>query len=219
MARLLVPEFADDILLFAASRKTTCTLVDSWVVSLPTTGLIPNPEKTVILTNDAQPPSHLCTGEGLTIKKSYGEKGHKWLGRMPSVISRTMPSRRTRLRLSRLTDGFLLGHSTATGRGLKYFDAIICSVTCFAAGHQFTNRIWQKWIFHFENYAETSCGHLGAQIGALNGIKFCMLGMNVQVGLCSALVWKLGQPNSANHIRNLHPMSHLFLQIAACDVY
>ena len=43
-------------------------------------GLLLNGDRTVVLTNEARPPSHLWTHTGIKLQVKNGPGGHKWLG-------------------------------------------------------------------------------------------------------------------------------------------
>ena len=64
---LLDLRFADDIFLFAKSYAETVSLLQDLVNALWQVGLILNATKTVVLTNEAQPPQHLQLPSGETI--------------------------------------------------------------------------------------------------------------------------------------------------------
>ena len=61
---LLDLRFADDILLFAKSYAETVSLLHDLVTALSQVGSILNAKKTVVLTNEAQPPQHLQLPSG-----------------------------------------------------------------------------------------------------------------------------------------------------------
>ena len=72
--------FADDILLFANSGPEVAQILDKFVKAVGKVGLRLNVDKTVILTNEAQPPNTLVTKDGLTLKVLERNQGQKWLG-------------------------------------------------------------------------------------------------------------------------------------------
>ena len=57
-AALLDLRFAGDILLYAKSYAETVSLFNDLVIALSQVGLIVSANKTVVLTNEAQPPQH-----------------------------------------------------------------------------------------------------------------------------------------------------------------
>ena len=79
---LLDLRFADDILIFARSRHELAHLIDSLMIHLERVGLLFNREKTVVITNEAQPPPFLATESGLKLTILQRNVGQKWLGCM-----------------------------------------------------------------------------------------------------------------------------------------
>ena len=77
---LVYLRFADDILLFANSGPEAAQIFDKFVKAVGKVGLRLNVDKTVILTNEAQPPSTLVTKDGLILKVLERHQGQKWLG-------------------------------------------------------------------------------------------------------------------------------------------
>ena len=69
-----------DILIFARSRHEVGPLVDSLVIHQVRLQL--SAEKTVVLTNEAQPPPILATDGGLKLGILQRNVGQKWLGCM-----------------------------------------------------------------------------------------------------------------------------------------
>ena len=76
---LLDLRFADDILLFAKSYAEAVSLLHDLVTALSQVGLILNATKTVVLTNEAQPPQHLQLPSGERIAILEHNSGQKWL--------------------------------------------------------------------------------------------------------------------------------------------
>ena len=81
-AFLLDLSFADDILLFANSGPEAAQLLDKLITAVGRAGLILNAEKTVVLTNQAQPPATLVIRDGVAVKVLDRNQGQKWLGCM-----------------------------------------------------------------------------------------------------------------------------------------
>ena len=69
-------------LIFARSRQELGHLVDSLMIHLEQVGLLLNAEKSVVLTNEAQPPPILATDGGLRLTILQRNVGQKWLGCM-----------------------------------------------------------------------------------------------------------------------------------------
>ena len=74
---LLDLRFADDILLFAKSYAETVSLLHDLTTVLSQVGLILNASKTVVLTNEAQPPEHLQLPSGEMIAILEHDCGQK----------------------------------------------------------------------------------------------------------------------------------------------
>ena len=68
LGNLVDLSFADDILLFANSGPEVAQILDKFVKATGKAGLRLNVDKTIILTNEAQPPSTLVTRDGLILK-------------------------------------------------------------------------------------------------------------------------------------------------------
>ena len=79
---LLDLRFADDILVFGRSRVEAGNLLDALVKHLDRVGLLLNPDKTVVITNEAQPPQTLTTTAGVILRVLLCDVGQKWLGSM-----------------------------------------------------------------------------------------------------------------------------------------
>ena len=77
---LLDLRFADDILLFAKSYAETVSFLHDLVTALSQVGLILNASKTVVLTNEAQPPQHLQLPSRERIAILEHNSSQKWLG-------------------------------------------------------------------------------------------------------------------------------------------
>ena len=75
--------FAHDILLFARTAHEALFLLESLMQEFAEVGLLlngDNGDKTVVLTNEARPPSHLWTQTGIKLQVKNGSGGHKWFG-------------------------------------------------------------------------------------------------------------------------------------------
>ena len=81
-ANLIDLRLADKILIFARSRQELGPLIDSLMIHLEGVGSLLNAEKTVVLTNEAQPPPVLATDGGLRLTILQRNVGQKWLGCM-----------------------------------------------------------------------------------------------------------------------------------------
>jgi len=69
---LLYLRFADDILIFASSRHELGQLIGSMMIHLEQVGLLLNAQKTVVRTNEAQPPPFLpADSSGMSVKSGW----------------------------------------------------------------------------------------------------------------------------------------------------
>ena len=138
---LLDLRFADDILLFAESAEQLGYMLDKLVTSLGKVGLKLNAAKTKALTTQAQQPKTLTTRAGLEIAVLDQSSAHKWLGCMLSTENAGRRQDDIDHRLQSAARAFhvhkwiLCDKMVSMASRLKFFDAMITSVVCFAAGH------------------------------------------------------------------------------------
>ena len=139
---LLDLRFADDILLFAGSAEQLGYMLDKLVTLLGKVGLKLNAAKTKVLTTQAQPPKTLTTRAGLEIGVLDQSSSHKWLGCMLSTANAGRRQDDIDHRLQSAARAFhvhkwiLCDKMVSMASRLKFFDAMITSVVCFAAGHR-----------------------------------------------------------------------------------
>ena len=79
---LLDLRFANNVLILGTDDHVVGVALNKFVENLAAVGLQLNPQKTKVLTTQAQPPSQLQTPNGLTISVLDRESSHKWLGCM-----------------------------------------------------------------------------------------------------------------------------------------
>ena len=72
--------FADDILIFARTAHKTIFPLESLMKDFAEVFFSLNGDKTVVLTNEAQPPSHLWTHTGIKLQVKNWSGVHKYLG-------------------------------------------------------------------------------------------------------------------------------------------
>ena len=133
--------FADDILLFAGSAEQLGYMLDTLVTSLEKVGLKLNAAKTKALTTQAQPPKTLTTRAGLEIAVLDQPSSHKRgcvlstenAGRRQDDIDHRLQSA---ARAFHVHKWILCDKMVSMASGLKFFDAMVTSVVCFAAGHR-----------------------------------------------------------------------------------
>lgn len=117
-------------------------LLESLVVALADVGLSLNAGKTVILTNEAQPPNHLKTQQGDVIQVKVDGSGHKWLGCILTAGHKGRISSDLRFHLQAASRAFFAHKGTLCDRKvpvrhrLKFFDAVVTPVAMFACGHR-----------------------------------------------------------------------------------
>ena len=88
---LLDLRFADDILIFAQSRVEVGSLLDALVKQLDGVGLLLNPEKIMVITNETQPPQTITTTAGVNLQVLPRDGGLKWLGTMLTSYGSKLP--------------------------------------------------------------------------------------------------------------------------------
>ena len=139
---LLDLRFADDILLFAKSYAEAVSLLHDLVTALSQVGLILNATKTVVLTNEAQPPQHLQLPSGERIAILEHNSGQKWLGCILTAQGSKLHHVDVKHHLQQASKAFfanrwiLTDHQISIATRLKYFDKVVGTVACFAAGHR-----------------------------------------------------------------------------------
>ena len=139
---LLDLRFADDILFFAKSYAETVSLLHDLTTVLSQVGLILNASKTVVLTNEAQPPEHLQLPSGERIAILEHDCGQKWLGCILTAQGSKLRHVDVKHHLQQVSKAFfanrwiLQDHQVSISTRLKYFDKVVTTVACFAAGHR-----------------------------------------------------------------------------------
>ena len=143
LPKLLDIRFADDVYCIPVRMycAKSCFLLESLTQELAELGLLLNGDKTVVLTNEAQSPSHLWTQTGIKLQVKNGAGGRKWLG---CILSVGKAGRRTsgfNHQCKLLPKSSLLikpssvaGMCLSNGR-LQYFDAVVSPVGVFGLGH------------------------------------------------------------------------------------
>ena len=142
---LLDLRFADDILFFANSYAETVSLLHDLTTVLTVlsqVGLILNASKTLVLTNEAQPPEHLQLPSGERIAILEHDCGQKWLGCILTAQGSKLRHVDAKHHLQQVSKAFfanrwiLQDHQVSISTRLKYFDKVVTTVACFAAGHR-----------------------------------------------------------------------------------
>ena len=165
MPHLIDLRFADDILLFARSALEVGKLLDSLVAELSEVGLVLNADKTVVLTTQSQPPSTITTDHGITLRVLSGNVAQKWLGCMLSAYGSEQKCLDLQYHLQQAAQSYhankwiLEDRRVPISQRLRYFDAVVSSVACFAGGHR---TIYQEHIqtldLHFRKFCRSIVG-------------------------------------------------------------
>ena len=105
-------------------------------------GLLLNGEKTVVLTNEAQPPSHLWTQTGIKLQVKNGSGGHKWLGCILGVGKAGRTTLDLTYHLQAASKAFFANRNILCDQNVRvkdrrrYFDAVVSPVALFGCGHR-----------------------------------------------------------------------------------
>ena len=142
MAPLLDLRFADDLLLFAASKEELIFMLEELIGALQDVGLVLNASKTLVLTTEAQPPTSLRLQNGAEVSLLPRDCGHKWLGCFLTTKNVQGPTLDVEHHLQSAARAWfvhkwmLCDKNIPLGLRLKFFNAVITPVACFAAGHR-----------------------------------------------------------------------------------
>ena len=119
-----------------------------------------NADKSVVLTNEAQPPPILATDGGLKLAILQQNVGQKWLRCVLAAEGSQSQSQHIDLEyhLQQASKSFyanrwiLLDRSVSMSKRLKYFNAVVSFVACFGSGHRaIYNSQLATLDVHFEN--------------------------------------------------------------------
>ena len=142
LPKLLDLRFADDILLFARTAHEALFLLENLMQEFEEVGLLLNGDKKVVLTNEAQPPSHLWTRTGIKLQVKNGSGGHKWLGCILGVGKAGRTTLDINHHLQAASKAFFANKTILCDRTvpvkdrLRYFDAVVTPVAVFGSGHR-----------------------------------------------------------------------------------
>ena len=135
------------------------------MAELSEVGLVLNADKTVILTTQSQPPSTITTDHGLTLRVLSGNVAQKWLGCMLSAYGSEQKFLDLQYHLQQAAKSYhankwiLEDRRVPISQCLRYFDAVVSSVACFAGGHR---TIYQEHIqtldLHFRKFCRSIVG-------------------------------------------------------------
>ena len=139
---LLDLRFADDILLFGFCQDDIVGMLDELKAALMSVGLVLNATKTVVLTNEAQPPTHIALRDGEKIQVLPRDCGHKWLGCILSAEGSRGQHLDFDFHLQAASRAFFAHKAVFCNRKvslkhrLRYFHAMVTPVACFGCGHR-----------------------------------------------------------------------------------
>ena len=157
--------FADDILIFAQSRVEAGNLFDALVKQLDRVGLLLNLEKTIVITNEAQPPQTITTTGGMILRVLPRDAGQKWLGNMLTSSGSKLQDVDLHYHLQQASKAFhmnrwiLQDRNVSIVKRLRYFDPVVSSVACFAGGHRtMYNRHLERLDTHFRKLCRSIVG-------------------------------------------------------------
>ena len=142
LPKLLDPRFADDILLFARTAHETIFLFESLMQEFAEVGLLLNGGKTVVLTNELQPPSHLRTRTGIKLQVKNASGGHKWLGCILGFGKAGNTTVDLNHHLPAASKAFCANKAILCDRNvhvkdrLRFFDAVVSPVALFGSKHR-----------------------------------------------------------------------------------
>ena len=145
-ANLVDLRLADDLLLFSASKGGVFYVLDALVAELAAVGLILNPGKTKILTNEAQVPAFVTSPGGLRIQVVSHDEAHKWLGCMINGSQHRRHAKDVEYHLQAASKAFYSNRAALCNRNvsilvrLRFFASVVTSVACFASGHRTPRR-------------------------------------------------------------------------------
>ena len=136
LLNLMELRFADDILLFANSGPEAAQLLDKLIVAVGRAGLILNAAKSVVLTNQAQPPPTLVIREDVVVKVLDRNRGQKWLGCMLTAAGSMRRGVDLLYQCFHSNRWILQNRKKSVLSRLKYFDSVVSSMVCFVSSHR-----------------------------------------------------------------------------------
>ena len=143
------------------------------MINLEQVGLLLNAEKTVVLTNAAQPPPILATNGGIRLTILQGNVGQKWLGCMLTAAG--SQSQIITTGGFYWTEAFPFPNANFFSFFLRWFHL---SRALAAGTVQSTTPSWLFSMFIFEKYADQSLDRRRRLIGMRLGTRFFIYGMN-----------------------------------------
>ena len=114
----------------------------NWLLQLGALDWFSMLKKTVVLTNQAQPPATLVIRDGVAVKVLDRNQGQKWLGCMLTAAGSMGQNVDLLYHIQQGTKCFhsnrwiLQNRNTSVLSRLKYFDSVVSSTVCFSSGHR-----------------------------------------------------------------------------------
>ena len=128
-------------------------------------GLLLNTHKTVVITNEAQPPQTFVTTAGVILRVLPRDAGQKWLGSMLTSRGSKLQDVDVQYNLQQASKVFhmnrwiLQDRNVSIVKRLRYFESVVSSVACFAGGHRtMYNRHLERLDTHFRKLCRSIVG-------------------------------------------------------------
>ena len=127
---------------FLGGRVEAGNLLDALVKQLDRVGLLLDTDKTVVITNEAQPPQTFATTAGMILKVLPRDAGQKWLGSMLTSRGSKLQDVDVQYHLQQASKVFhmnrwiLQDRNVSIVKRLRYFESVVSSVACFVGGHR-----------------------------------------------------------------------------------
>ena len=128
--------FADDILILARLRQDLGQLIDSLMIHLEQVGLLLNAERTVVVTNEAQPPQFLATTADCKLQSCSGMSVLHVDSRGDTITTIDFEYHLQQVSIFSANRWILLDRSVSISKRLTYFNAVVSPVASFGSGHR-----------------------------------------------------------------------------------
>ena len=211
-AKLLDFRFADDLLLFARTKFETIFMLETLMEELAYVGLCLNAGKTVVLTNEAQPPQCLILTNQDAIVVKGNDVGHKWLGCILSAGAYGRSTLDTTFHLQAASRAFfankqiLCDLKVRLAVRLRFFGSLHRLPFLLLAIKQTGWVIDANWTLFIGKCYAWSSGRQISWNGRLLGMTFCIIGMEGRWHSHSNMDWTLGLSNASNITGDLRCM-------------
>ena len=135
-------------------------LLDALVKQLDRVGLLSNMEKTIVITNEAQPPQTITTTGGMILRVLPRDAGQEWLGSMLTSSDVDL-----QYHLQQASKAFhmnrwiLQDRNVSIVKRLRHFESVVSSVAGFAGEHRtIYNRHLERLDTHFRKLCRSIVG-------------------------------------------------------------